>query len=194
MGEIMSTHLYLTRHGETVWNTKKLMQGWKDSPLTDNGIIQANQLSSRLSNVTLSAIYSSTSERAIQTAEIAKGERKLEVIKYDNLREISFGKWEGRTAEDNEKENPEEWMTFWKTPHLFFNESVEPFLKVQERMVDTVNKIVKQHPSENVLIVTHSIALKLLMDYFEKNELKNLWSAPVIPSTSLTLIEMKRNN
>ena len=52
---------------------------------------------------------------------------------------MSFCKWEGKTSEDNEKENPVEWMTFWKTPHLFFNESVEPFLKVQERMVDTVN-------------------------------------------------------
>lgn len=190
----MSTHLYLTRHGETVWNTKKLMQGWKDSPLTDNGINQASQLTRRLSNVTLSAIYSSTSKRAVQTAEIVKGDRELEVIKYDDLREISFGKWEGKTSEDNQKENPEEWMSFWKTPHLFFNESVEPFLNVQERMVDTVNKIVKQHPFENVLIVTHSIALKLLMDYFEKNELKSLWSAPAIPSTSLTLVEIKKNN
>ena len=194
MGEIMSTYLYLTRHGETVWNTKKLMQGWKDSPLTDIGIKQAHQLSQRLSNVTLNAIYSSTSERAIQTAEIVNGERNLEVFKYDDLREISFGKWEGKTSEDNEKENPEEWMTFWKTPHLFYNESVEPFLKVQERMIDMVNKIVKQHPFENVLIVTHSIALKLLMDYFEKNELKNLWSTPAIPSTSLTLVEIEKNN
>ncbi|WP_253896081.1 histidine phosphatase family protein [Solibacillus sp. R5-41] len=76
----MSTYLYLTRHGETVWNTKKLMQGWKDSPLTDNGIKQASQLSERLSNVTLSAIYSSTSKRAVQTAEIANAERNLEVL------------------------------------------------------------------------------------------------------------------
>ena len=190
----MSTHLYLTRHGETVWNTKKLMQGWQDSPLTDLGIKQASQLSQRLSNVTLSAIYSSTSERAVQTATIAKGDRNLEVIKYDELREMSFGKWEGKTMEDNEKEHPVEWMSFWETPHLFFNGSVEPFLKVQERMIDTINKIVQQHPFENVLIVTHSIALKLLMDHFEKNELKDLWSTPAIPSTSLTLVEIEKDN
>lgn len=190
----MTTYLYLTRHGETLWNTKKLMQGWRDSPLTDTGINQAHHLSQRLSSVPLNAIYSSTSERAIQTAEIVNGERNLKIFKYDDLREISFGKWEGKTPEVNEKENPEDWMTFWKTPHLFYNESVEPFLKVQERMVDMVNKIVKQHPFENVLIVTHSIALKLLMDYFEKNELKDLWSTPAIPSTSLTLVEIEQNN
>ena len=76
----MSTNLYLTRHGETVWNTQKLMQGWKDSPLTDRGIKQARQLSERLSEVSFDAIYSSTSNRAVRTAEIIKGERSLEVI------------------------------------------------------------------------------------------------------------------
>ncbi|WP_138419669.1 histidine phosphatase family protein [Aquibacillus sediminis] len=186
----MSTHVYFTRHGETVWNTKKLMQGWKDSPLTDKGINQARQLSHRCLDVPLDAIYSSTSDRAIQTAEIIKGERPLKVVKMDDLKELSFGSWEGKTFEENKRESPEEWLSFWETPHLFSNKSVEPFVNVQERMVKAVKYIVKQHPSESVLIVTHSIALKLLMTYFEKVPLENLWSTPPIPSASLTLINI----
>lgn len=61
-------------------------------------------------------------------------------------------------------------------------------------MVNRVNQIVQQYPNENVLIVTHSIALKLLMDYFEHNELKNLWSTSAIPPASLTLVETENNN
>ncbi|SFC43093.1 phosphoglycerate mutase [Bacillus sp. OV322] len=186
----MSTQLYLTRHGETVWNTKKLMQGWKDSPLTDRGIKQAKQLAERLSDVSLDAIYSSSSNRAIHTAEIIRGEKPLDVIAYNHLRELSFGNWEGKTFEENEKKNPEEWLSFWKTPHLFSHNTVEPFVHVQERMVKTVQNIINQHPFENVLIVTHSIALKLLMNYFEKNTLENLWSTPAIPSASLTLVKV----
>ncbi len=186
----MSTHVYLTRHGETVWNTKKLMQGWKDSPLTGRGIKQARQLSQRLSDIPLNAIYSSTSDRAVNTAEIIKGERTLKVIKIDSLRELSFGSWEGKTFDENEKESPEEWLSFWETPHLFSNDTVEPFVKVQERMVETINHIVKQHPFETVCIVSHSIALQLLMDYFENNTLENLWSSRPIPSTSLTLVKI----
>ncbi|WP_304608789.1 hypothetical protein [Planomicrobium sp. CPCC 101079] len=34
----------------------------------------------------------------------------------------------------------------------------------------------------------------MLMDYFEKNELKNLWFASAIPSVSLTLVEIQENN
>ncbi|OIK13644.1 histidine phosphatase family protein [Bacillus sp. MUM 13] len=186
----MSTQLYLTRHGETVWNTKKLMQGWKDSPLTDRGIKQAKQLAERLSDVSLDAIYSSSSNRAIHTAEIIRGEKPLDVITYNHLRELSFGNWEGKTFEENEKENPEEWLSFWETPHLFSHNTIEPFVHVQERMVKTVQNIINQHPFENVLIVTHSIALKLLMNYFEKNTLVNLWSTPAIPSASLTLVKV----
>lgn len=186
----MSTYVYLTRHGETVWNTKKLMQGWKDSPLTDKGVKQARQLSLRLSDVPLNAIYSSTSDRAVNTAEIIKRERPLNVIKIDTLRELSFGSWEGKTFEENERQSPKEWQSFWETPHLFSNDTVEHFIKVQERMVKTINNIVKQHPFETVCIVSHSIALKLLMYYFENNTIENLWSTPSIPSTSLTLLKM----
>lgn len=38
------TTLYITRHGETVWNTQKRMQGWLDSLLTELGEIQAGWL------------------------------------------------------------------------------------------------------------------------------------------------------
>lgn len=181
----MSTLVYLTRHGETVWNTKKLMQGWKDSPLTDKGIKQAKQLAQSLSEVPFDAIYSSTSDRAVKTAEIIKGIRPLQVIQTDTLRELSFGNWEGKTFDENERESPKDWSSFWETPHLFSSNTVECFSKVQERMVKTINYIVKQHPNETV-----SIALKLLLDFFENNTLENLWSSSPIPPTSLTLLEI----
>ncbi|KGX83198.1 MULTISPECIES: histidine phosphatase family protein [Pontibacillus] len=189
----MSTNIYFTRHGETIWNTNKLMQGWKDSPLTDKGIKQAHQLSERLSDIHLNAVYSSTSKRAIDTAEIIKGDRPFEIVKLDSLREISFGNWEGKTFEENKEESPEEWRAFWETPHLFTNNSVESFVKVQERMVNIFKEIVEQHPFQDICIVSHSIALNLLMNYIEKTPLKELWSTPPIPSTSLTLIKANTN-
>ena len=35
--------LYLMRHGETLFKYTKRVQGWCDSPLTENGIWQAEQ-------------------------------------------------------------------------------------------------------------------------------------------------------
>ena len=40
--------LYITRHGETKWNSEKRMQGWMDSNLTENGEKNAVSLGKRL--------------------------------------------------------------------------------------------------------------------------------------------------
>ena len=40
----MGTKVYITRHGETLWNIEGRMQGWKDSALTEKGIKQAEAL------------------------------------------------------------------------------------------------------------------------------------------------------
>lgn len=43
----MALQLYLIRHGRTEWNEKGLLQGWGDSPLTEQGI-SAAKLRARL--------------------------------------------------------------------------------------------------------------------------------------------------
>ena len=36
----MKKNLYLLRHGQTLFNSKHLISGWSDSPLTEKGIEQ----------------------------------------------------------------------------------------------------------------------------------------------------------
>ena len=36
-------HLYLLRHGETLFNLRHKIQGWCDSPLTEEDIAQARR-------------------------------------------------------------------------------------------------------------------------------------------------------
>lgn len=49
---------YLVRHGETEWNRKEIMQGHKDSPLTEEGISQAKQLSQSIKSVQFDLAFS----------------------------------------------------------------------------------------------------------------------------------------
>ncbi|MBE6480525.1 MAG: histidine phosphatase family protein, partial [Olsenella sp.] len=37
----MAPRLYLMRHGQTIMNRRKIIQGWFDSPLTELGRAQA---------------------------------------------------------------------------------------------------------------------------------------------------------
>ena len=79
--------LYITRHGKTEWNTIGKLQGWLDSPLTDEGIERARKLSTRLEGVDFDHIYSSPQKRALHTAEILNLE-DIEITILDELMEL----------------------------------------------------------------------------------------------------------
>lgn len=104
----MAKRLYLMRHGQTLYNVQKLVQGRCDSPLTSTGIEQAREASEWLARqgVSFDRICSSPLGRAYNTACIArealqKAERasgaarlvpKIEVV--DGLIERSYGPYE----------------------------------------------------------------------------------------------------
>jgi broad specificity phosphatase PhoE len=88
-----SLELWLVRHGETVWNHEGRVQGWSDPLLSARGEAQAEKLAPRLEH-TFSAVYSSGSQRATETARLALPGVRLEPDA--RLRELYFGAWEGR--------------------------------------------------------------------------------------------------
>ncbi|MFJ7970900.1 histidine phosphatase family protein [Psychrobacillus sp. NPDC096389] len=185
--------LYITRHGETVWNTQKRMQGWSDSDLTENGISNAVSLGDRMKEIKLDVIYTSPSKRTITTANLIKGEREIPIILDENLREINMGIWEGQTLTDIEQKYPIEYDAFWNTPHLYKPLNGESFAMLHKRVLNAINSIQDKHSAGNILIVTHSVVIKTLLAYFKNYPLEKLWEPPFIHDTSLTIIELTGN-
>ncbi len=92
--------LYLVRHGETEWNVAHIVQGFKDSPLTEQGVRQVEATAKELKHVPFDAIFSSDSNRAERTAEILRLERELAIETTRELRERNFGKFEGKPSSE----------------------------------------------------------------------------------------------
>ena len=90
----MNTTIYLTRHGQTLWNLEKRLQGRGNSPLTEDGIERAKELRDRLKNIHIDIIYSSPIERAFETAKIIKGDKDVEIITDDGFMEMCFGDYD----------------------------------------------------------------------------------------------------
>lgn len=181
--------LYITRHGETIWNTQKRMQGHKDSELTEKGRQQAAQLAKALEKVELEAVYSSSSGRAIQTSQIIIGHRNIPLVPMDSLREINLGKWEGMVFADAEREYPVQFRNFWEFPHLYEPVGGEDFSDVAKRLDSTLRYLAERHDGDSVMVVTHAVALKLIMMMVEQKELKDLWNGAFMHPTSLNIIE-----
>lgn len=166
--------LYIVRHGQTEWNVQKRMQGHQDSALTLLGEQQAQWLGNTLDSVNFDCIYTSPSTRAVRTAEIIDGKAKTPIIKTDLLKEINLGKWEGQKQEDIKKQDPEQFDAFWETPHLFQANSGESLTDVQDRVLPKIKDIIDHHKGTDILIVTHTVVVKIVMAYFENRAFRYL--------------------
>ncbi|RZT15543.1 phosphoglycerate mutase [Fictibacillus sp. BK138] len=189
----MLLRLFVTRHGETIWNTQQKLQGWKDSDLTKNGVKNALSLGSRLRDLEFQSIYASPSRRTLITAELIRGEREQEIIEDENLREINLGDWEGQTHDYVKGQYPDEYSAFWNTPHLYTTSSGEDFYQLQERVNRFLNKILSKHDKGDILIVTHSVFIKALLSQCKRLSIADLWNPPHIHDTSLTVVEVHGN-
>lgn len=188
------TRLYLVRHGQTEWNIEGRMQGSKDSPLTDLGIYQAKQLGKSLEKVNIDIVYSSSSERTMNTAKIIVGKRKINILPTDELKEMNFGFWEGMTFEVIKEQYQELYQTFWNTPHLLRDCPGESFEQLKNRLVGFVNKVIQQHEGKDILLVTHGVALKMIINTFKGLDIKDIFQGEILKPTSLTVVEVENNN
>src|SRR3954464_6171692 len=92
-------NLYIVRHGETYLNRYSKLQGWSDSPLTEEGKVIAIEAGKRLADIPFQRVYTSDLGRTIETAEIMLGQnhtgQHVELYKRRAFREVFFGSFEG---------------------------------------------------------------------------------------------------
>lgn len=141
-------------------------------------------------NEKIDIIFSSSSPRAYQTAQLIRGNRPITIAKCDEFKEINLGVWEGKRQEDVMAENPEQFEYFWNQPSQFQVTGSETFEDVQQRALLKLDEIMQDYKGKNVLIVTHTVVVKILMAYFEGRELDLIWNHPYIHPACLCKVEI----
>lgn len=95
-------HLYLVRHGQTLFNRYNRLQGWSNSPLTEKGLKDADKAAKKLENITFAAAYCSDTTRAQITAQRildaneAAGNVRPKLVSDMHFREQCYGYFEGQ--------------------------------------------------------------------------------------------------
>lgn len=180
------TNLYIARHGQTTWNVEHRIQGMLDSPLTELGVLQASWLRECLSGVNLDVVYSSTSLRAMKTAEIVCQGRKCPLVTYDDFREISLGEWEGMKRAEIDKLYPGIQQLYWNDPMKFYPVGQgETFIEVKKRVFNLLHKVLEENQGKNILLVTHTAIVKIIMAHYDGRSMERLWDPPRILPASL---------
>lgn len=157
-----ATELILIRHGETLWNRERRMQGQTNTPLSDIGRAQAQALGQRMANHRFTALYSSDLARAWDTAaEVAKVSGH-KIISEPRLRERTFGVFEGLSYEEMTARYPAEHARFSTRDPDYAVPGGESPRQFFDRSLSCLEDIASAHPGETVVAVTHGMVLDTL--------------------------------
>ncbi|MEV3998823.1 histidine phosphatase family protein [Streptomyces halstedii] len=188
-----ATKVFVTRHGQTEWNAKALLQGQKESGLTELGREQSRLLGRRLQGEQLTAVYSSASSRAISTARLVVEPLGLRFSQLPGLEEMDLGEWQGLSFADVAGRWPEAHERFWSAPADFMatagGESFRELLQRAEKCLAWINE---EHAGDTVLLVTHSLVIKALWLVATDRPLADFWVTEEFAPCGLTLLEHRQ--
>ena len=150
-------YFYLIRHGETEYNVEGIMQGWTDSPLTQNGIDLSKKLGEGLDDVPFTAAYSSDSGRAVDTINNVLEGRDIDVTETELLREMNYGEKDGKSSEGVYTEDNMD----YRFGVGFDDLGGETWDELGERMHSALENAAYEHREEggNILISTHGMSI-----------------------------------
>jgi probable phosphoglycerate mutase len=158
-----ATRVFMVRHGATVLSAEDRFAGVTDVELSDEGREQTRRLAERLSHEKIAAVYASPLGRTVETARILAAPHDLDVQICDGFREISHGHWEQMTRREVEEKFPDEMAEWEKDPYTFAPAGGESGLAVTARALPALIDLVRDHPGENILVVSHKATIRLLL-------------------------------
>ena len=157
------TNIVLVRHGETIWHAENRYAGRTDVALNDHGREQAQRLAEWAAAAELDAIWSSTLTRARETAETAALAAGRPSRVDERLVELDFGRGEGLTSADMEREFPDALEAFRAEPATHHLPGGEDPHHAVDRALACLEDIAAEHPSGRVLVVAHTTLLRLML-------------------------------
>ena len=165
--------IYILRHGQTAKNKAKSLQGRSNDPINDDGIKQARKVAEwfRQQGIVFDVIYSSPLKRAIDTGKIVAADAP--VILDERLIEMDYGPYEGMDLMNPAPEIVTFFSDFVNNPAP---EGMEPLSEVVKRAGQFMEDIKGEVKGKNVLISTHAIAMKGILESLTPDSKGSYWS------------------
>lgn len=165
--------IIMIRHGQTEDNIRKIFSR-DNTPLTQKGIDEILSTKDLLKDINYEKVYYSPLNRTVQSLEYLgiRGERA------DNIREIDFGIFTGKTFKEISDVYPEE-------TKAWIDDSINYRIPQGESLVDVYGRISRfledlTEKDEDVLLVCHDCVIRLALcwvfdnlDYFFRFKVDN---------------------
>ena len=155
------------RHGQTDWNAEHRIQGQTDIPLNDRGRAQARANGEKLVDLQVPAatpFFVSPMDRSQETARIVRTAMGLDPTDFTtvpDLRELTFGDWEGQTLVEVWTADPDP-VEDRKDDKWNY---VPPGGESYAQLADRIRPILKTLP-EQAIVVSHGGVMRTVIQHF----------------------------
>ncbi len=169
----MTTYIDVIRHGEPIGGRR--YRGYSvDDPLTEKGWEQMR--SSVPESPQWQHIISSPLKRCLEFSQELANDLHIPFSIEDNVKEIGFGDWEGKTPEEILAEDSEALNHFYTDPVNNRPNGAEPLDTFSQRVWSAYEKILKEHQDKHVLIVAHAGVARAITANILKMSLDDVYS------------------
>lgn len=187
--EFRRRRIVLVRHGQTDWNQRYCFQGQTDIPLNEEGTAQAGRLAERLAAWPAEVVYSSPLQRALSTAQILAKPHDLIPVVLEDLVEVNFGVWEGRSVLGMQKEDEGLFRAWMRDPFFNMPLGAEGWDSIRERVERAVGTILSGS-EERIVVVSHGGIVRALFSVLTGMDPHSVWRLRV-SNCSMSGVEVR---
>ena len=155
------TQFFIVRHGETLWNRERRIQGQGNSELSAAGLRQATAVARHLATAGCTRLVSSDLGRTVQTAQPIAAATGLHLETDAGLRERAFGIFEGLTADQIRARYPDDHARWQLRKPDYGIPGGESLVQLSDRVRGALEALARAS-SGKVIIVTHGGVLDAL--------------------------------
>ena len=160
----MTLTLYLLRHGQTTFSKDNMFCGsGLDPELTEDGKEMAQCFADYYKTFSWTAAYTSPLKRTIATATPLCNACGITTTPTQDLREIEYGAWEGKTVEYVNEHYHDDYVKWGADPAWNPPTNGERASTIAHRVLRVVDDIKEKYTSGNILLVSHKATIRILL-------------------------------
>lgn len=156
------TAVFAVRHTQTTWNLAERYQGRLEAPLSREGQSQAKLVARTFSGQSVTAVYSSPLQRALELAREIARLADAPLLIDQRLTEIAMGPWEGLYRHEIEARYPELYNQWYLRPDTVRFPGGEDLTEIRARVQAALADMFVRYASGQVVAVTHSVVIQVM--------------------------------
>jgi probable phosphoglycerate mutase len=189
------TRVLLIRHGQSEGNAERRFGGHSPTPLSARGRTEAEAVARALQSDSITAIYSSDLQRALETAEPLARATGLEIKPVRAFRERNVGQMEGLTFEEAAQKYPEEYAALLRRDFDHVLLGGESYRQMLDRASRELDRAIEAHRGGAIAVFSHTGTICILslhlMGALDAPTLRPIWIASA--NCGITRFELHRD-